>query len=124
MTPKVTDSSFYLYILYFLEICLLTKEARRVASVRAATLCNLYSLCSPHFHEVLLEYPDMKIMLEEVAKERLSRIGLQPNLSEPLTGEDSMAGRWVIRTPVLFWQSIMKTNPLSITNINLQLESS
>ena len=29
----------------------------------------------------------MKVMLEEVAKERLSRIGLQPNLSEPLTEE-------------------------------------
>ena len=65
----------------------MTKEARRVASVRAATTCNLYSLRSPHFHEVLSEYPDMKVMLEEVAKERLSRIGLQPNLTEPLTGE-------------------------------------
>ena len=66
----------------------------------------------------------MKIMLEEVAKERLSRIGLQPNLFEPLTGEGSMAGRWVIRTPVLLWQSTMNTNPLSITNLNLHLESS
>ena len=79
------------------EICLLTKEARRVASVRAATICNLYSLCSPHFHDVLLEYPDMKVMLEEVAKERLSRIGLQPNLSEPLTEEGIMEGRLVFR---------------------------
>lgn len=75
-----------------LEICLLTKEARRVASIRAATICNLYSLCSPHFHEVLSEYPDMKMMLEEVAKERLSRIGLQPSLTEPLA-EDGMTER-------------------------------
>lgn len=29
----------------------------------------------------------MKIMLEEVAKERLSRIGLEPTLNEPLTME-------------------------------------
>ena len=69
------------------EICLLTREARRVASVRAATTCNLYSLSSLHFHEVLQEYPDMKLMLEEVAKERLSRIGLEPTLNEPLTME-------------------------------------
>ncbi|KAJ7382051.1 Potassium/sodium hyperpolarization-activated cyclic nucleotide-gated channel 3 [Desmophyllum pertusum] len=77
---------------HFGEICLLTKEARRVASIRAATICNLYSLCSPHFHEVLSEYPDMKMMLEEVAKERLSRIGLQPSLTEPLA-EDGMTER-------------------------------
>ncbi|XP_068741021.1 potassium/sodium hyperpolarization-activated cyclic nucleotide-gated channel 2-like [Montipora capricornis] len=78
---------------HFGEICLLTEEARRVASVRAATICNLYSLSSPHFHEVLSEYPDMRIMLEEVAKERLSRIGLQPNLSEPLNYERIMSER-------------------------------
>lgn len=70
----------------------MTKEARRVASVRAASTCNLYSLRSPDFHEVLNEYPDMKVMLEEVAKERLSRIGLQPNLTEPLI-EEGMAER-------------------------------
>ena len=29
----------------------------------------------------------MKLMLEEVAKERLSRIGLEPTLNEPLTME-------------------------------------
>ena len=32
----------------------------------------------------------MKMMLEEVAKERLTRIGLQPDLSEPLTKEGIM----------------------------------
>ena len=78
-----------------LEICLLTKEARRVASVRAATTCNLYSLSSPHFHEVLLEYPDMKVMLEEVAKERLARIGLRPDLTEPLGDKGMSSVRWV-----------------------------
>lgn len=87
--PHANLNKIYHFICDFfsLEICLLTKEARRVASIRAATTCNLYSLSSPHFHEVLMEYPDMKMMLEEVAKERLSRIGLQPNLSEPLTDE-------------------------------------
>lgn len=67
-----------------IEICLLTQEARRVASVRAATICDLYSLSSAHFHEVLGEYPSMKEMLKEVAKERLSRIGLNPDLSGEL----------------------------------------
>ena len=37
----------------------------------------------------------MKMMLEEVAKERLTRIGLKPNLSEPLTKEGIMDGRCV-----------------------------
>ena len=32
-------------------------------------------------------------MLEEVAKERLTRIGLKPNLSEPLAKEGIMDGR-------------------------------
>ena len=36
----------------------------------------------------------MKVMLEEVAKERLYRIGLQPNLLEPLT-EEGMTEMWV-----------------------------
>ena len=39
-----------------------------------------------------MEYPDMKVMLEAVAKERRSRIGLQPNLAEPLA-EEGMAER-------------------------------
>ncbi|KAK3732807.1 hypothetical protein QZH41_017708 [Actinostola sp. cb2023] len=67
---------------HFGEICLLTKQARRVASVRAATICDLYSLSSTHFHDVLAEYPQMKEMLEEVAKERLARIGIQPDLTQ------------------------------------------
>lgn len=36
----------------------------------------------------------MKMMLEEVAKERLSRIGLQPSLQEPL-GEEGITERRV-----------------------------
>lgn len=90
-SAKVSKLEILDIMLIFLpEICLLTREARRVASVRAATTCNLYSLSSPHFHEVLIEYPDMKIMLEEVAKERLSRIGLEPTLVESLTKDEDM----------------------------------
>ena len=55
---------------YFGEICLLT-NARRVASVRAETYCNLYSLHKEHFNEVLGSYPFMKRAMESVAAERL-----------------------------------------------------
>ena len=55
---------------YFGEICLLTK-ARRVASVRSETYCNLYSLHKDHFNEVLESYPFMKRAMESIAAERL-----------------------------------------------------
>lgn len=57
---------------YFGEICLLT-NARRVASVRAETYCNLFSLSVDHFNTVLDQYPLMRRTLESVAAER-SRI--------------------------------------------------
>lgn len=41
---------------YFGEICLLT-NARRVASVRAETYCNLFSLSVDQFNNVLDMYP-------------------------------------------------------------------
>ena len=41
---------------YFGEICLLT-NARRVASVRSETYCNLYSLSVNQFNAVLDMYP-------------------------------------------------------------------
>ena len=56
------------------EICLLAKT-RRVASVKAATYCNLYSLDSEHFEEVLDKYPLMRRTIELVATERLNKIG-------------------------------------------------
>ena len=54
---------------YFGEICLLT-NARRVASVRAETYCNLFSLSVEHFNAVLDQYPLMRRTLESVAAER------------------------------------------------------
>jgi len=44
---------------YFGEICLLT-NARRVASVRAETYCNVFSLSVDHFNAVLDMYPVSK----------------------------------------------------------------
>uniref|UniRef100_A0A1I8FVC5 Cyclic nucleotide-binding domain-containing protein n=1 Tax=Macrostomum lignano TaxID=282301 RepID=A0A1I8FVC5_9PLAT len=60
-------------------ICLLT-NARRVASVRAETYCNLYSLERENFLSVLDNYPLMRRTMESVAAERLSKIGQNPQL--------------------------------------------
>ena len=64
---------------YFGEICLLT-NARRVASVRAETYCNVFSLSVSggsitidqvdHFNTVLETYPLMRRTMESVAAER------------------------------------------------------
>ncbi|XP_065202257.1 potassium/sodium hyperpolarization-activated cyclic nucleotide-gated channel 3 isoform X2 [Planococcus citri] len=64
---------------YFGEICLLT-NARRVASVRAETYCNLFSLSVEHFNTVLDQYPLMRRTMESVAAERLNKIGINPNI--------------------------------------------
>ncbi|XP_061414515.1 potassium/sodium hyperpolarization-activated cyclic nucleotide-gated channel 1-like [Lethenteron reissneri] len=65
---KLSDGS------YFGEICLLTR-GRRTASVRSDTYCRLFSLSVDHFNEVLEEYPMMRRAFEQVAIDRLNRIG-------------------------------------------------
>lgn len=64
---------------FLAEICLLT-NAKRVASVRAETYCNLYSLDRVHFLSVLEHYPLMRRTMESIAAERLSKIGKNPAL--------------------------------------------
>ncbi|XP_017483037.1 PREDICTED: potassium/sodium hyperpolarization-activated cyclic nucleotide-gated channel 3-like [Rhagoletis zephyria] len=64
---------------YFGEICLLT-NARRVASVRAETYCNLFSLSVEHFNSVLDMYPLMRRTMESIAAERLNKIGKNPSI--------------------------------------------
>lgn len=61
------------------EICLLT-NAKRVASVRAETYVNLYSLSVEHFKVVLDRYPVMRRTMESVAAERLVKIGKNPSI--------------------------------------------
>lgn len=70
MATSLSDGS------YFGEICLLT-NARRVASVRAETYCNLFSLSVDHFNAVLDQYPLMRKTMETVAAERLDLISFR-----------------------------------------------
>jgi len=58
----------------FTEICLLN-NTKRVASVRAETFCNLFSLSVRHFKSVLDYYPTVRATMERVADVRLQEIG-------------------------------------------------
>ena len=51
----------------------MTKEARRVATVRTKTKCDLFSLSRESFHTVLEEFPHMKELMRYVAELRLQR---------------------------------------------------
>lgn len=64
---------------YHTEICLLT-NAKRVASVRAETYSNLFSLAVEHFNSVLDQYPLMRRTMESIAAERLNKIGKNPSM--------------------------------------------
>lgn len=63
---------------HFGEICLLTDD-RRVATIRAGTMCDVFSLSKHNFQELLEEYPEMKGFFEDIANERLSKIGKLPD---------------------------------------------
>jgi CRP-like cAMP-binding protein len=55
-------------------------RAKRVASVRCVTYCNLYSLDSSQFERVLESYPLMRRTMESVAAERLNKLGKNPSI--------------------------------------------
>lgn len=59
---------------HFGEICLLAHD-RRVATVRADTICDTFSLSKKNFEFILREYPAMKCALEEIAQSRLHKLG-------------------------------------------------
>ena len=60
------------------EICLLTKT-RRTASIRAESYCNVYSLEVDDFNEVLSEFPEVRLKMEDVARLRLRQLGRKPS---------------------------------------------
>ena len=49
-------------------------KCKRVASVKAVTVCDLYSLSRDDFELVLEEFPHMRTFMETVAKQRLVMI--------------------------------------------------
>ncbi len=55
-------------------------RAKRVASVRCVTYCNLYSLDCGQFELVLESYPLMRRTMESVAAERLNKLGKNPSI--------------------------------------------
>ena len=66
---------------HFGEICLLTDD-RRVASIRALTICDLFSLSKKNFQKLLDEFPEMRCTLETVALHRLNLLGKEPKPDE------------------------------------------
>ena len=66
---------------HFGEICLLTDD-RRVASVKARTICDLFSLSKQNFQQLLDEYPEMRPILESIALQRLKKIGKEPEIAK------------------------------------------
>lgn len=62
------------FTLKLTEICLLMESSRRVATVKAVAVCDVYSLAREDFDLVLDEFPEMRILMEAVAKERLAMI--------------------------------------------------
>ena len=65
----------YIQVLFCVlpEICLLFR-CRRVASVRAVTVCDLYSLDRGDFDIILGKFPKMKQRMHDVAQERLMQL--------------------------------------------------
>ncbi|KAJ3321174.1 Potassium voltage-gated channel sub H member 7 [Boothiomyces sp. JEL0866] len=66
---------------YFGEIDLLT-DCVRTASVIASGTCELYYLSKDNFKEVVAEFPQIKEVLEEVAKERIQNDKIRKVLNE------------------------------------------
>ena len=54
-------------------------KCRRVAGVQSTSVCDLYSLSKEDFDLVLDEFPDMRTIMESVARERLQLIQMPSN---------------------------------------------
>ncbi|KAF6019663.1 HCN3 [Bugula neritina] len=64
---------------YFGEISLLSNQMR-MATVRATTYCNLFSLSKEDFDSILMSYPLMRRTLETIAAQRLRHLGKDPSM--------------------------------------------
>ena len=59
-----------------------------MATIRAVTVCDLYSLSQEHFKAILEEFPEARKVIEKVAAERLANIGKITNSSQILAQEE------------------------------------
>ena len=75
VTTTLSDGS------HFGVICLLTDD-RRVASVRAVTICDVFSLSKVNFQSLLEEFLEMRCTLETVALHQLNLLGKEPRPEE------------------------------------------
>jgi CRP-like cAMP-binding protein len=60
--------------------------------VRAVTVCDLYSLSVDDFHAVLRDFPDIRQIMETVAKERLTMIQAMLSSDHGSEGQNGMEG--------------------------------
>lgn len=81
-------------------------KCKRVASVKAVTVCDLYSLSRDNFELVLEEFPHMRTFMEMVAKQRLAMIKdtIVPSQADR-SRSDSLAIAPPVTTPKLVLNS-------------------
>eukprot|EP00794_Sanderia_malayensis_P003390 gene3391-3880_t len=78
---------------HFGEICILSKDVRRTATVRASTKCDVYALTREHYNIVVEEYPEMRETMKRLAEVRQRGHGYSDsvgNMSEQFWSLDSM----------------------------------
>ena len=49
-------------------------NARRVATVRASTICDIFILSKQNLYRALQEFPEMRVVMEHVALDRLLKL--------------------------------------------------
>jgi CRP-like cAMP-binding protein len=68
---------------FFGEIALLSADARRTASIRAAELCEVFVLTKEDFEKVTSRYPDAKrILQEEIDKRNQANVSIKDKLEK------------------------------------------
>jgi CRP-like cAMP-binding protein len=68
---------------FFGEIALLSADARRTASIRAAELCEVFVLTKEDFEKVTSRYPDAKrILQEEIDKRNQANASIKDKLEK------------------------------------------
>jgi len=60
-------------------------NARRVATVTAANICDLFILTSENLNKTLEEFPEMRIIMERVALNRLIKLKEKVNIRDLIT---------------------------------------